>query len=150
MLSLAALVVPCLGNPAPYWRSYFTRPVRPADSGTVVVLNDLQFGVQVIEEPQGNQYTAPPGGPPVFIPGSFSADVKLNGQIEVSYVSGDGGSFNYVINPIGGGGFPGCVNVSPDGCDSMTWCPNGPIPSPVTCPAGTELPVTLQPFNSPR
>ncbi|KAJ6142762.1 hypothetical protein N7471_002215 [Penicillium samsonianum] len=149
MLSLAALVVPCLGNPAPYWRPYFTRPVRPADSGTIVVLNDMQFNVQVIEEPQGGIYNAPPGGPPVYIPGSFSADVKLNGQVEVSYVSGNQGTFNYVINPIDGGGFPGCVRVSPNGCGATTWCPGNPSSPPVTCPQGTELPVTLQPFHSP-
>lgn len=148
MLSLAALVVPCLGNPAPYWRTYFSRPVRPADSGTVSVFNNLQFGVQVLEEPQGGIYNAQPGGPPIFIPGSFSADVKLNGQVEVSYTSGDQGSFNYVINPIDGGDFPGCVIVSPSGCAPMTWCPGEPSTQPVTCPGGTGLPVSLDPNNS--
>jgi hypothetical protein len=152
VLTLAALVVPCLGNPTPYWRTYFSRPVRPvrpADSGTVSVFNNLQFGVQVLEEPQGGIYNAPPGGPPVFIPGSFSADVKLNGQVEVSYTSGDQGTFNYVINPIGSGDFPGCISVSPNGCGAMSWCPGDPSTQPVTCPGGAELPISLGPSSPP-
>ncbi|KAJ5486010.1 hypothetical protein N7530_000310 [Penicillium desertorum] len=148
VLSLAAFVVLCLGNPTPYWRTYLSRPVRPADTGTVILSNNLPFSVQVDEEPQGSQYNAAPGQP-VFIPGASAADVKLNGQVEVSYVSGNEGTFNYVINPIGNGGFPGCVNVSPSGCGSLTWCPGDPGKQPVTCSGGTELPVFLQPYHPP-
>lgn len=148
VLSLAALVVPCLGNPAPYWRTYFSHPVRPADSGTVSVFNNLPFQVQVQEEPQGGMWNAQPGGPPIFIQGQFSADVKLNGQVEVSYTSGDQDSFNYVINPIGDEGFPGCVTVSPGGCAPTTWCPGEGSTQPVTCPGGTGIPISLAPFRS--
>jgi hypothetical protein len=140
-LSLAALVVPCLGKPAPYGGTYHSPPVRPADAGTVIVSNSAAFNVHVDEEPQGYQYDVAPGQQ-LNIPGAPVADVKFNEQVEVSYVSGDQGTFNYVIKPIGNG-FPACVSVSPSGCGSLIWCPGDSPTQPVTCMSGTELPVTL-------
>ncbi|GFF55930.1 LOW QUALITY PROTEIN: uncharacterized protein AF_2225 [Aspergillus udagawae] len=145
VLSIAALVGPALANPAYYWRQYLSRPIHPADAGTVSINNFAPFNVQVDVEPQGNQFSIGPGGQR-SVPGAPVADVKFNHQVEVSYVSGDQGTFNYVINQIGNG-FAGCVHVSPDGCGSLTWCSGDPLTKPVTCAAGTELPVTLY---SPR
>ncbi|GFF42085.1 uncharacterized protein AF_2225 [Aspergillus udagawae] len=141
VLSIAALVGPALANPAYYWRQYLSRPIHPADAGTISINNYAPFGVQVDVEPQGYQFNIAPTGQ-ASVPGAPVADVKFNEQVEVSYVSGDQGTFNYVINPIGGG-FAGCVNVSPRGCGSLTWCSGDRPTHPVTCAAGTELPITL-------
>ncbi|KAE8383754.1 hypothetical protein BDV26DRAFT_250733 [Aspergillus bertholletiae] len=148
MLAVAALVAPALGNPVSYWRQFLRRPFYPEDAGTVIVSNYAPFHIEVDEEPQGHQYSVHPGQR-VSIPGAPVADVKLNEQVEVSYVSGDEGTFNYVINPIGSD-FSACVNVSPKGCGSLNWCPGEPPTHPVTCPAGTELPITLYTPNSMR
>ncbi|KAE8342580.1 hypothetical protein BDV24DRAFT_130571 [Aspergillus arachidicola] len=142
VLSIAPLVAPALGNPAYFWRQYLSHPIYPADAGTVKIENFTPFNIQVDAEPLGDHFTIPPGQPG-SVPGAFSEDVKFNEQVEVSYVSGDQGTFNYVIQPINGGGFPGCVSVSPNGCGSQTLCPGQPPTPPVTCKAGTELPVTL-------
>ncbi|GIJ91145.1 hypothetical protein Asppvi_010110 [Aspergillus pseudoviridinutans] len=141
VLSIAALVGPALGNPAYYWRQYLSRPIYPADAGTVNIENNAPFDIQVDVEPQGDHFNIAPGQYR-SVPGAPVADVKFNEQVEVSYVSGDQGTFNYVIQPIGNG-FAGCVNVSPNGCGSQTWCSGNPPTNPVTCKAGTELPVTL-------
>ncbi|EAW20738.1 uncharacterized protein NFIA_112620 [Aspergillus fischeri NRRL 181] len=141
VLLIAALVAPALGNPAYYWRHYLSRPIHLADAGTVDIRNDAPFDVDVDVEPQGWQFNIAPGDRH-SVPGAPVADVKFNQQVEVSYVSGDQGTFNYVIQPIGNG-FAGCVYVSPDGCGSLTWCAGDPPTHPVTCEAGTELPVTL-------
>ncbi|KAE8357187.1 hypothetical protein BDV27DRAFT_139814 [Aspergillus caelatus] len=141
VLSIAAIVAPALGNPAYFWRQYIPHRIHPANAGTISINNYVPANVHVDVEPQGYQYTVAPGGQQ-SVPGAPVADVKFNGEVEVSYVSGDQGTFNYVINPIGGN-FPGCVNVSPDGCGSLTWCSGQPPTSPVTCPADTELRITL-------
>lgn len=141
VLSIAAIVAPALGNPAYFWRQYFPHRIRPADAGTININNYVPINVYVDVEPQGYHYNIAPGRQE-SVPGAQVADVKFNGEVEVSYVSGDQDTFNYVINPIGGN-FPGCVNVSPDGCGSSTWCSGQPSTSPVTCPAGTELPIAL-------
>ncbi|OGM42371.1 hypothetical protein ABOM_008394 [Aspergillus bombycis] len=139
---MAALAAPALGNPAYYyWRQYISPPMHPADAGTTHINNFAPFSVHVDVEPYGYQYYIAPGQQQ-SVPGVPVADIKFNDQVEVSYVSGDEGTFNYVINPIGGD-FPACVQVSPNGCGSSTWCPNKPATAPVTCRAGTELPVTL-------
>lgn len=141
VLSMAALMAPALGNPAYYWRHYLSGPIHLANAGTVYIQNKAAFDVDVDVEPQGDQFNIPPGQHH-SVPGALVADVKFNQQVEVSYVSGDQGTFNYVIQPIGNG-FSGCVRVSPDGCNSLHWCAGQPATHPVTCKAGTELPVTL-------
>ncbi|PKX88332.1 uncharacterized protein P174DRAFT_436257 [Aspergillus novofumigatus IBT 16806] len=141
VFSIAALVAPALGNPAYYWRQYLSPPVHLADAGTVDIQNKSPFDVEVDVEPQGYQFNIAPGDQH-SIPGALVADVKFNQQVEVSYASGDQGTFNYVIQPIGND-FAGCVYVSPDGCEPLTWCAGDPPTHPVTCKAGTGLPVTL-------
>ncbi|KAB8230900.1 uncharacterized protein BDW43DRAFT_283699 [Aspergillus alliaceus] len=146
MLSIVALVAPTLGNPAYYWRQYLSRPIHPANAGDVIVHNYISSDVDVDVEPQGIQFTLHPGQGQ-SVPGAPVADVKFNQEVEVSYVSGDQGTFNYVIQPIGGN-FDGCVYVSPQGCGTLSWCSGDPASNPVTCPDGTTLPVNLYPSRS--
>jgi hypothetical protein len=141
VISIAALVAPALGNPAYYWRQYLSGPIHLADAGTVDIQNNAPFNVQVDVEPQDDHFNIAPGDHD-SAPGAQNADVKFNQQAEVSYVSGDHGTFNYVIQPIGND-FAGCVYVSPDGCDRQNWCAGDPPTNPVTCKAGTGLPITL-------
>lgn len=140
VLSIAALVAPALGNPAYYWH-YLSRPIHLVNAGTVNIQNNAPFDVDVDVEPQGWQFNIG-SGDHHSVPGAPVADVKFNQAVEVSYVSGDQGTFNYVIQPIGDG-FSGCVYVSPDGCGSLNWCAGEPLTNPVTCKAGTRLPITL-------
>lgn len=141
MVSLAALVIPSLGYPNCHWMpSQVSHPPHAVDAGTIEVSNYAPFDVHVNEEPQGSQYDIAPGKQ-ISVPGASVADIKFNEEVEVSYVSGDEGTFNYVINPIGN--FPACVAVQPDGCGSLKWCPGDPPMPPVTCTEGTKLPVTL-------
>jgi hypothetical protein len=141
VLSIAAVVAPALGNPAYFWWQYLSRPIHLADAGTVYIKNNAPFSVQVDIEPQGHHFNIP-SGDHHSVPGAQDADVKFNQQVEVSYVSGDQDTFNYVIQPIGND-FAGCVDVSPGGCEPQTWCAGDPPTHPVTCKAGTGLPVTI-------
>ncbi|KAH0593981.1 subtilisin-serine protease Pr1 [Metarhizium humberi] len=86
-----------------------------------------------------------------------SADLKLrvegapHNQIEVSYTSGDSGTYNYAIKPIEGGGFPGAVlvNPQPPTCPSQRWYPGRPETPQVTCRDRTRLQVYLQEAGHP-
>ncbi|KAH8688776.1 hypothetical protein BGW36DRAFT_309487 [Talaromyces proteolyticus] len=143
VLSLAALVIPSLSYPSCYRMPYLSRPAHPLDAGEIPIFNVASFGVNVDEEPQGNQYYIPPGQH-ISVAGAQEADIKFNEETEVSYVSGNDGTFNYVINPIGENPQL-CIHVSPNGCGSLNWCPGDPPTPPVTCNDGTELYVTLYP-----
>ncbi|KAK9434722.1 hypothetical protein VB005_09504 [Metarhizium brunneum] len=86
-----------------------------------------------------------------------SADLKLrvqgapHNQIEVSYTSGDSGTYNYAIKPIEGGGFPGVVRVAPNPpqCPSQLWFPRQPETPQVTCKDRVQLDVYLQEPHHP-
>ncbi|KAL3473195.1 hypothetical protein BJX99DRAFT_249147 [Aspergillus californicus] len=100
------------------------RPIHPVDSGDIIINGHSLYDVNVDVEPQGIRFGLPPGKGR-SVPGASYQDTLV-----------------YIIFPIGDG-FKGCVNVSPDGCGSLTWCHGDPSTTPMTCPAGTKLPVTL-------
>ncbi|KID88395.1 hypothetical protein MAJ_10819, partial [Metarhizium majus ARSEF 297] len=139
MLSVAAFFAAfSLGSPAYYWR------MQQAEAGEAIITNDLNNPVDVVKVPGGPEIQIAQTGGEARFPGGPSADLKINGQVEVSYVGGNQGTFNYEVKPIAPG-FVGCVQVSTVGCnqDYLEWC-SQPGPSPIiTCPAGTELPIRL-------
>ncbi|KAF7161379.1 hypothetical protein CNMCM5623_006993 [Aspergillus felis] len=145
MLSIAALVAPALGNPAYYWRQYLSRPMHPADAGTLDIYNQIPSKVHVDVEPQGYKYNLAPEDEAV-IPGAPSAQVIFNKDIEVGYVSRDRDTFTYFIRPTtDNDDFDGCVIVTSH-CGTLSWCP-GYAPSGLTCKAGTNLHVELIPYH---
>ncbi|KHN97791.1 uncharacterized protein MAM_04180 [Metarhizium album ARSEF 1941] len=138
MLSVAAFVAFSLGSPAYYFDD---EGVYPADAGDAIVTNYLDQAVDVVKVPGGPSRRIWPRSRASF-PGGFSADLKINEQVEVSYSSGDEHTFNYQVKPIGGG-FQGCIHVRPSGCDPIRWCSGQGDSRQVTCREGTQLPIYL-------
>ncbi|KID94412.1 hypothetical protein MAJ_09612, partial [Metarhizium majus ARSEF 297] len=162
MLSaVAVLAATSLGFPEFYWGSRsspghvfitnnMNRPVR-LDKVTGKSLAD---GIKVSRD----QETVIPSHQTVLIQAfDQSADLKLrvqgagHNQIEVSYTSGNEGTYNYAIKPIEGGGFPGAVFVNPDPpqCPSERWFPRQPETPQVTCKDRVQLRVYLQEAHHP-
>ncbi|KAG8417220.1 hypothetical protein J3459_012513 [Metarhizium acridum] len=152
VLSLAALLTASsLAFPGYYWGW------RQGEAGDAIVMNHMNIAVDVDKvtpsqlfrqvKATGEQVYYIEAGGAARIPGGPVADLKINRQVEVSYVGGDGGTFNYAIKPLDH--FPGVVEVTPDGCEPLVWHPGDPETRQVTCPEGTELPIRLYgPFQA--
>ncbi|KID72100.1 uncharacterized protein G6M90_00g028590 [Metarhizium brunneum] len=157
MLSaVAVLAATSLGFPEFYWGSR-------SSPGRISITNNMNTPVQLDKvtgkslangiKVSRDQETVIPAHETLQIQAiDQSADLKLrvkgatHNQVEVSYTSGNQGTYNYAIKPIEGGGFPGVVRVEPDRlqCRPERWLPGHPATPQVTCRDGVELRVYLE------
>ncbi|OAQ98261.1 hypothetical protein LLEC1_03021 [Akanthomyces lecanii] len=76
-------------------------------------------------------------------------------QVEVSYTSGDRGTYSFVIRPVEGGGFPGAIEVLPlsprpfPQCHPLTWYPGQGSTEQATCQDRTAFRVFLREAQHP-
>lgn len=147
LLSVAAFLTACsLGSPGYYWGAAL------GPSG-VTVTNNMNTAVQIVDEPIGIVRVIAQGESAQFPP-SANADLKLrlagapHNQLEVSYSTGNVGTYDFAIKSIEADHFPGVVHViphpaRPPKCNALRWNPGDSDKDDRTCPNGTPLQVYL-------
>ncbi|KAM3446651.1 hypothetical protein MY3296_009481 [Beauveria thailandica] len=85
----------------------------------------------------------------------LSEQSAQHGQAEVSYTSGDQGTYDFAIRPVEGGGFPGAIEVIPlsprpsPRCHPLVWYPGQGSTQIATCQDRTPLRVFLREAHHP-
>ncbi|KID93810.1 hypothetical protein MAJ_10216, partial [Metarhizium majus ARSEF 297] len=85
----------------------------------------------------------------------FSEQHTHHNQVEVSYSSGDEGTYNFAIKKIEGGGFPGAVEAIPlsprpsPRCHPLVWYPGQGDTQQATCQDHTPIRVFLREAHHP-
>ncbi|KAK8926971.1 hypothetical protein H634G_02060 [Metarhizium anisopliae BRIP 53293] len=163
--AISFLAVSSLGFPEFYWG------VSTASPGQIIVTNNMNRPVRLDKVAQGpsvdgakiirDQEIILNQGQTVAVSATeISADLKFNeeqahNQVELSYSSGDQGTYNFAIKPIEGGGFPGAIEVIPlsprpsPRCHPLVWYPGQGNTPQATCQDRTPLRVFLREAHHP-
>ncbi|KAM3427111.1 hypothetical protein MY4824_009647 [Beauveria thailandica] len=152
LAAAALLVASSLGIPE------LSSGASKATPGHIIITNDmnrplrLQKGAEEIIIP--HQGTVQVQARDITMDLMLSEQSAQHSQAEVSYTSGDQGTYDFAIRPVEGEAFPGAIYVFPlpgpsPRCHPLVWYPGQGSTQNATCQDNTPLHVYLREAHHP-